>query len=473
MDASKFTEEIHIIKRIAIVVVIFFIMTLLHYSTLINESDPAVFSITLLGFMLILSYNLGKILSRLKLPKLTIYILTGILCGPFVTGFVSQEVVANLKFVDNLALSMIAFIAGGEMRFGELKKMRKLLIGISFYETMYVLFSITIAFFLLHPFISFTAGQSWLFVGIVSLLMGSMLIANSPAVTIGIIGEYRSKGHLTDTVLGTVVLKDIIVIVVFAIIASFASTQLLPDATFDLVPFVSKLGYEILGSIGLGIAIGLLVWLYMRFIMEQTVLFIVGIAFASFELAHYFHLEVLLVGVTAGFYVQNFTRQGQKLIANIEESLPVIYPIFFSIAGAKLDLMALQSMWFIALVLVAVRMVGIYMGVKAGSRSDGATKEIRQYAWMGLVSQAGVALGLAVVVERTYPEWGGVLQTIVISVIGINQLIGPVLLKYALEKAGDLQSSSKMAETLIRLKIGEDAEQETGSVAPSMESRNG
>lgn len=464
MDVSRYSEEIHILKRMAIVVVIFFLMTTLHYSTLINESDPAVFSITLLGFMLILSYNVGKILSRFRLPKLTIYIITGILCGPYVTGFVSPEVVSNLKFVDNLALTLIAFIAGGEMRYGELKKLSRILFRITALETIYVFIFVSAAFFSVTPWLGWTGDRDWIFAVIVSLIVGAILIANSPAVTIGIIGEYRSRGILTETVLGTVVIKDIVVIIVFSCITSFAASMLLSSAYFEWWPFVSELTRKILGSILMGMAVGVLVWLYMRYIGEQTVLFIIGMAFMSYEMATYFHLEVLLLGVTAGFCVQNFSKQGEKLINHTEESLPVVYPVFFSIAGAKLNLIALQEMWAVAFLIVGVRLYGIWAGTRQGSISGGGPDPVTRYAWLGLVSQAGVALGLAVIVDRTFPEWGGFVQTLVISAVGINQIIGPVFFKHALDKAGEIpvETGQTAAETLIRLRLG-DTVNGTGS----------
>ena len=455
-NAFKFVEEIHILKRLAIVAVIFFLMTVLHYSTLIRESDASVFSITLLGFMLILSYNLGRILVRFHLPKLTIYMISGLLCGPFITGFVTHEVISNLKFVDNLALSLIAFIAGGEMRLNDLMRLKKTLVGISAYETIYVMILCTAVFALCSPFIGFMSGQSWLFVGCVSLLVGTVLVANSPAVTIGIIGEYGSKGDLTEAVLGTVVLKDIIVIVLFAAVFGAVSVFIAPNTVVDFRSIFLHVSYEIIVSVFVGVAMGGLIWLYLRYVGEQNVLFILGAAFMSYELAVHYELEVLLIGLSAGFVVQNFTKQGEELIRRTEQSLPVVYPVFFSIAGAKMNLEALMSMWFLALALVAVRLVGIYYGSRTGARLSKSPAAVQKYAWMGLVSQAGVALGFAIVIGRRFPEWGTQLETLIIAVVGINQLAGPVFLKYALEKAGEIPKSAEETTTIINLALDDE-----------------
>lgn len=451
---QKYSEEIHILRRIAIIAAILLIMTLLHYSTLINESDPAVFSITLLGLMLVLSYNLGKVLSRLKLPKLTIYLVTGILCGPYVASYVSVEVIGNLKFVDSLALSLISFIAGGEMRLNELRRLRGVLARITLFETTSVFIWCSLAFVVLSPLIPLARDKDWVFIAMVACILASILVANSPAVTIGLIGEYRTQGPLTETVLGTVVIKDIVVIILFSTVCTAAAAALVPGTSWDPVNLVRMLAYEIMVSIALGVAIGLIVWAYMRFVAEQTVLFVIGAAFMVHELAVYYHLEVLLVGVTAGFFVQNFTRQGRRLIEHLEESLPVVYPVFFSIAGAKLNLLSLKELWYVAVAFFLIRMWAIKKGASYGARTAGAPAIVTRHAWKGLISQAGVALGLVVLAQKAFPQWGADLQTLVVPVIGLNELIGPLFFKYALDKAGEMPAYQP--DVLINLSLQDD-----------------
>ncbi|HNO12391.1 MAG TPA: cation:proton antiporter, partial [bacterium] len=214
-------NNVHLVKRVASVVVTIIIMLALRYSTLITESDPSVFSVTLLGLMLVLSFNIGKLLSRLNLPTLSIYLITGILCGPFVLGFLSSSTIDNLKFIDTLALGLIAFIAGGELRLKELLRMKKVLVSISLMETLMVFIFCAVGFIVLTPLMPFTQSQTFLLNSLIALIMAALLVANSPAVTIGIIGEYKSKGLLTETILGSVIFKDIIVIVLFATVTTF------------------------------------------------------------------------------------------------------------------------------------------------------------------------------------------------------------------------------------------------------------
>ncbi|HMV26767.1 MAG TPA: cation:proton antiporter [bacterium] len=431
-------NNVHLVKRVASVVVTIIIMLALRYSTLITESDPSVFSVTLLGLMLVLSFNIGKLLSRLNLPTLSIYLITGILCGPFVLGFLSSSTIDNLKFIDTLALGLIAFIAGGELRLKELLRMKKVLVSISLMETLMVFIFCAVGFIVLTPLMPFTQSQTFLLNSLIALIMAALLVANSPAVTIGIIGEYKSKGLLTETILGSVIFKDIIVIVLFATVTTFVMISLDSTAEWSMMVFIKTIGYEIGMSIVAGLGVGFLVYLYIRFIGEQPVLFVIGAAFMSYEIARQFHLEVLLVGVSAGFAVQNFTKQGEALVEHVEESLPIVYPIFFAIAGAKINLPLMLEMWYLALFLAVIRTLGIYFGVRKGARMASAAESVQKYAWMGFVSQAGVALGLATIVNYKFPEWGGYLQTILLSVIGINQLVGPILLQKALDKAGEI-----------------------------------
>jgi Kef-type K+ transport system membrane component KefB len=138
----------------------------------------------------------------------------------------------------------------------------------------------------------------------------------------------------------------------------------------------------------------------------------------------------------AGFMVENFTLQGDRLIVGLERSAFPVYVIFFAISGATIDLGALKEMWVLALILVAVRALMFYGGTLAASR---VARDLRPHAhslWSGFLAQAGVTIGIASLIDRRF-TWGGDLKTIVLAVVAINQLIGPVLLKWLLERKGE------------------------------------
>jgi Kef-type K+ transport system membrane component KefB len=166
------------------------------------------------------------------------------------------------------------------------------------------------------------------------------------------------------------------------------------------------------------------------------------VSFAIWQVAANFHLEALLIALTAGFWVENFADEGEGLIHGIEKvSLPV-YALFFAAAGAKVDLGALASMWPLALLLAGSRAVLIWLGTRLGAKMARSEPEVRRYAWFGFISQAGVTLALSSIVARAFPTWGVEIQVIIIAMIGLHELIGPIGFQYALRRAGEINAGS-------------------------------
>ena len=141
--------------------------------------------------------------------------------------------------------------------------------------------------------------------------------------------------------------------------------------------------------------------------------------------------------MTAGFTVQNTSRQGAHFIEAIESvSLPV-YVLFFTLAGAGLNLDALKQTWVVALLLAIVRAAAIFLGAYTGGRLGGDPPHLNRAAGMAYLTQAGVSLGLALEVVRRFPDWGGAFVTVVVAVIAINQMVGPITMKRVLIRAGE------------------------------------
>jgi Kef-type K+ transport system membrane component KefB len=149
-----------------------------------------------------------------------------------------------------------------------------------------------------------------------------------------------------------------------------------------------------------------------------------------------------MICLVAGFLVENFSSRGDSLIQAIEKISVPIYVVFFAISGASLNLEALRTSWVLALILVVWRGIlkfsSTYVGAKVAKEDPG----VQRRSWAGFISQAGVALGMAVIVERTFPEWGGEFKALVLAIIAINQIIGPVLLQrllFRVDEAGKKQ----------------------------------
>jgi Trk K+ transport system NAD-binding subunit/mannitol/fructose-specific phosphotransferase system IIA component (Ntr-type)/Kef-type K+ transport system membrane component KefB len=301
----------------------------------------------------------------------------------------------------------------------------------------------------------------------VSLLAGAILVARSPSSAIAVVNELRAKGPFTKTALGVTVIMDVVVITLFSLCASIAGT-LLAGASFD-VRFLLILAVEL----GLSVATGVLLSFVLRFILARhchkwlKTILILAAGYGAFLLSdasrHFslifsgvgILLEPMLICMLAGFMTANFSTYRTELMKVLHDIGPFVYMTFFTLTGASLRLDVLTQCWAIALALFMVRLVAIVIGSFSGGLFAGEPMKNNKIAWMCYITQAGVGLGLAKQVTVEFGQWGTVFATIMISVIVLNQVVGPPLFKWALylarearPKAG-FQASDGIRDVII------------------------
>jgi Kef-type K+ transport system membrane component KefB len=408
-------------------------MLLLKWSALLPFANSDQSTSLALGFILVFAYLVGNNLKRLSLPQITGFIIAGILCGPYILNFVSESDVNDLQLLDGLALSLIALTAGGEMKIARLRRQIKTIASIVLFQTFIVLFGFLLLGLIARYSVSFFGEMNLLQVFAFSLLLGTLMTPTSPATTIAVITETKSEGKFTDLILGTAVVKDFFVIVLFSFSLSFSKSAVAPTRDFDF-RFLLHILSEVGGSILIGILIGTGIILYLKFIKKDVVIFILAVAFFSYQISHNYGYHPLLICLVAGFFAENFSSQGKLLISAIEKSSVPIYVVFFAISGASLNLNALRQTWLMALVCVVLRGLFKFSGTFIGARLTGGGKEVQTQSWAGFLSQAGVALGMAIVIQDNFPQWGSEFMALVLAIIAINQIIGPVFLQRLLVK---------------------------------------
>ena len=415
---------------------VFLCMLFLKSSALFPFTNPQKSTSIALGFILIFAFLFGKQISRLKLPQITGFILAGIVSGPYVLKFLSATDVRGLQLLDGLALSLIALTAGGEMKISRLRGRLKVISSIVLFQTLiivggFVIFGL-VARSIFPIFSEMTAPTVFAF----SLLLGILATATSPSTTIAIINETRSQGKYSDLILSVAVVKDFFIIILFAFSLSISMSLTSSTHGFD-VSFLMNILKEVGLSVGIGLVVGGSIILYLKYIKKELTVFILSIAFFTYQISQSYEYHPLLICLTAGFLVENFSAQGERLILAIEKSSLPVYVVFFAISGASLNLDALKSGWFLALLIVLFRggfkCFGTYFGAKI-ARDD---ERVQKKSWAGFISQAGVALGMAIVIEESFPGWGGEFKTLVLAVIAINQIVGPVLLQRFLIRSGE------------------------------------
>jgi Kef-type K+ transport system membrane component KefB len=433
-----------------VAVILFMVLALFSFSDAAILADAR--STMTFGFLLLTAYLVGDALSSFKVPKITGYILAGIFFGPYAFELVDAATVQELKLIDDLALTFIALAAGGELRLAQLRQRRRSITLTVLFLTAVV--SLGVAAFALaaRPLLPFLDGRSMADVMAVAALLGIFAVARSPSSAIAIIHECRSRGPFTEMVLGVTVVMDVLVIFLFAVVVSICQAAVVPGGGMDF-QFIEMIGIELAVSVFAGILLGWVVSLYIGYVKAELLVFILAMAFLvtffsrqfAFFLDRFydisFHLEPMLICVTAGFWIQNFSRSGRQFMEQIDRSSLPIYVIFFSLTGAALNVDALKETWLVAVLVVAVRFMLISLGAYLGTSLSGDPPRFRQMAGLSFITQAGVSLGLAGIVMRRFPDWGAALATTIVAIIALNQIIGPIAFKFALNAVGEARAN--------------------------------
>jgi Kef-type K+ transport system membrane component KefB len=257
-------------------------------------------------------------------------------------------------------------------------------------------------------------------------------------VTIAVIAESRARGPMSELVLAVVVLADLFLILGFTLVMQFARATI-GDAGSEGAGLMVRLSWEIFGSLAFGALLGGLFAIYLRTIGRELTIALLALCVIVTVAGQAWHLEPLLAALAAGLAVENIAPvRADALRDAVERSALPVLVVFFAAAGASLHLDALATIGVAAAIVGGVRVFAIRAGTHIGLRVAGAGDRASQLLWMGLVSQAGVTLGLAILVAAEFSDWGRAVQTLVVAMIALHELVGPILFKAALERAGEV-----------------------------------
>jgi Kef-type K+ transport system membrane component KefB len=389
-----------------------------------------------LGLLLLLGVLLSEVLDLFRLPHLTGYLAAGALAGPHVLEMVDHDTIEVLSRVNTLALTLIALAGGLELRVDTLREVRSSLAKATLVHSTIGFFGAVTAFLVVRPFIP-TLNEVPAAAGFgIALLWGGLAISRSPSATLAILSQVRPSGPLTRFSLAFIMSSDIVVVLCMAAAMVVARPLIEPGATISLDSF-RALGFEIYGSVCVGTTLALLLAIYLRFVGSYLILVLVLLGFGFSEGIRYIHLDPLLTFLTAGFVVQNLSTGGDKLLHAIEETGAIVFVVFFAMAGAHLDLPLLRRLWPVALGLVASRALITIACHYVASRWSRDIPAVRRWGWSSMISQAGLTLGLSLVVERAYPVFGPAFRALVIATVAMNEVVGPIVFKLGLDRAGE------------------------------------
>lgn len=389
-----------------------------------------------LGYLLLTAYFAGRLFAQFGLPKLTGYIAAGVAVGPAGFALLNGPMVDSLKLVNGMAIALIALTAGADL---ELRAMRPLFRSIRWITITGVLGTavlLSVTVFLARSWLPFLQGRSLPQLIAISTVLGVVMVAQSPAVVVALRNELNADGPVSRTVLGVVVIADLLVIFLFAITSSVAKATLGVNA--DTWSTLAMLAWELLGSLIVGAALGYVLSLYLQKVRGGAALFLLTVTFVMAEVGQRMRLDPLLIALAAGALIRNLTARGNEVHRLVEGSALPIYVLFFAVAGATLHLDALPIVGIPALLFVVVRGGGLLIGTRLGATLAGAEPSVRRYAGFGLLPQAGLALALAMLFTKTFPEFGPHASALLLTIVAINEVVAPAIYRFALVRSREV-----------------------------------
>jgi Kef-type K+ transport system membrane component KefB len=399
-------------------------------------------TLLLIGAATALAFFVGKLANRVHLPAVVGYIITGVALGPSlytlfdVKPVFDKGLVSSMGIVSDIALALVAFTIGSELRSDILRKVGRGIITVMLYQSFLTFGLVTVAVY-------FLAGD-WP----TALLFGAVGVASAPAGTVVVLQEYRAKGPLTSSILAIVGLDDGLAIVIYAFAAAGARMLLLGSGDTVALMHIGTACLDIVGGIGLGVALGLALTLIGRRLRSRNDVLIVAVALVLLcaGLSNYLRVSLILSNLVFGMVAVNLSwKTGQRAYDALQSVSPPIYVLFFVLAGAHLDIVLLAAMGAIGAVYILSRIAGKMLGAYVGARAASVPDVIRKYLGLGTLSQAGVAIGLALLVMREFSGLGKAgqeLATLLISTVAattiVFEILGPVATKIAIQKADEI-----------------------------------
>ena len=380
----------------------------------------------------------GLLMSRfirlIHLPNVTAYLIAGLLVGPYVLNVLSPELNSELAIISDVALGFIAYSIGSEFKLTYLKEIGVKPMVITLFEGCTASLFVFVTLLLM--------GQPMP----LCLALGAIAAATAPAATLMVVRQYKANGPVTKMLLPVVAMDDALGLMLYAVMMAIARTIERGTALTVTTLLLKPLG-EIVGSLALGVALGLVLVYVLRFFHSRgnKLALTIMMVFAAVGLSSMWGLSSLLVCMMLGATMVNLCSQSNVMLEQCDRFTPPLFLLFFVLSGANLDLSVLPTVGMVGVAYVLARALGKSLGGTMGAVVEKCDPNIVKYLGLTLIPQAGVAIGMARMSMTALPEYGAVINAVVLSGTLIYELTGPVITKIALTRAGEIKSEKKLA----------------------------
>ena len=401
--------------------------------------------LTLLGIAAIAGLYTGYLARRVKLPAIIGYMILGVILGPSVLNLFDDSAMDRLSFLTEIGLGFVAVTIGSELSISSLKRVGWGMVSIIFAESIMAFLVVTGALYFLTSDLP------------LSIIFGAMAPASAPAGTVAVIQECRAKGSLTKAIYAVVGFDDGLAVIIFGFAAAISRSLLIGEASgtgSSILPGLWAPILEISASLLLGWIIG---YLFCRLVSKlrdsrDILIILFGIVLLATGLSIRLHLSLILTNMMIGFVLVN-SRQGalvQRVRGPLLEIMPLIFILFFCFAGAHLKVFDIPALGSLGLVYILARSVGLIAGARLGASFGRVEEKIKKYLGLGILSQAGVAIGLSLIIKNDFCQLAvdydlphaAMIGTMVLTTITTTsiffEIIGPILTRFALKKANEI-----------------------------------
>lgn len=392
------------------------------------------------GILLVTGLLFGKLAKAVKMPNVTGYLVGGLLIGPSLLNLVNEEAAQALNLISMVALGFIAFSIGNEFKLSYFKRVGIGPIIIAILEALFGVLFVLAALLVYFAIIGDLNLTSIRF----ALVLSAIAAATAPAATLMVVRQYKSKGTLTDTLLSVVAIDDSVAIMLFGILVAI-SNMLGDVGETSVVLQILRPFYEILISLAIGGGIGLILVFACKWFTGRgnRISLVVASIFMTVYLADLVGGSSLLASMAVGIIFANLSKHYEEVTGLVYFITPPIFIMFFVLSGSELKLSILTQVGMIGLVYVLFRVFGKIFGAWLGAKSTHAEPKIAKYLGFALVPQAGVAIGLSLMATQLLNEsMGTQIRTIILAATLIYELIGPIITKISLKKAGEIAPTS-------------------------------
>jgi Kef-type K+ transport system membrane component KefB len=404
---------------------------------------------TLLGIAVIVGFYMGHVAQRIRLPSLIGYMIFGVILGPSILILIDEPMSQRLSFLTEIALGFVAFTIGSELSLSSLKRLGSGIISVIFAACFGAFFVVVAAVYLLTRDLP------------LSIILGAMAPASAPAGTVAVIQECKAKGNLTKALYAVVGFDDGLAIIIFGFGAALAKSLLIGEASNASATILPTLWVPVM-EIGLSLVTGGTIgFLFCKLVLKlrksrDILLILFGVVLLATGLSIRWHLSLILTNMMVGFVLVNSRREAlvQRVTAPLLEIMPLVFLLFFCLAGANLRLSAIPALGSLGAVYILGRSAGKIGGVRLGSLFGPVEKKVKKYLGIGILSQAGVAIGLSLIAKYEFAQLdaqcnlpqastiGSAVLTTITTTCVFFEIIGPILTKFALKKAGEIPNEA-------------------------------